>query len=101
MARPTFSSRSHGRPGHALMGSAFFVPPAVTAERVARVHRTKSLLAGGAQMHPREAVQHLIQAILKATHGAIRYDATALRSRMPSVKNIRRSPGSSGRCCTH
>ena len=37
----------------------------------------EALLAGGAEMHPREAVQHLIQAILKATHGAIRDDATA------------------------
>jgi serine phosphatase RsbU (regulator of sigma subunit) len=35
------------------------------------------LLAGGAEMHPREAVQHLIQAILQATAGALKDDATA------------------------
>src|SRR3954454_18202272 len=35
------------------------------------------LLAGGAEMHPREAVQHLIQAILQATDGALKDDATA------------------------
>ena len=29
-------------------------------------------------MHPREAVQHLIQAILEATGGALNDDATAL-----------------------
>ena len=38
----------------------------------------ESMVASGAQMHPREAVQHLIQAILKATGGALDDDATAL-----------------------
>ena len=33
---------------------------------------------GGAEMHPREAVQHLIQAILRTTDGALNDDATAL-----------------------
>jgi hypothetical protein len=36
------------------------------------------MVAAGAQMHPREAVQHLIQAILRATDGALDDDATAL-----------------------
>jgi serine phosphatase RsbU (regulator of sigma subunit) len=37
-----------------------------------------ALLAASAEMHPREAVQHLIQAILQATDGALDDDATAL-----------------------
>ncbi|MEA2226647.1 MAG: hypothetical protein QOF04_277, partial [Solirubrobacteraceae bacterium] len=36
------------------------------------------MLAAGAEMHPREAVQHLIQAIRQATGGALDDDATAL-----------------------
>ena len=36
------------------------------------------MLAASAGMHPREAVQHLIQAILRATDGALNDDATAL-----------------------
>ena len=35
-------------------------------------------MAAGAEMHPREAVQHLIQAILEATGGALKDDATAM-----------------------
>jgi serine phosphatase RsbU (regulator of sigma subunit) len=38
----------------------------------------EAMVAAGAQMHPREAVQHLIQAILRATGGALDDDATAL-----------------------
>jgi serine phosphatase RsbU (regulator of sigma subunit) len=38
----------------------------------------EAMVAGGAQMHPREAVQHLIHAILQATGGALNDDATAL-----------------------
>jgi len=38
----------------------------------------RAMLAGSAEMHPREAVQHLIQAILRATDGALNDDATAL-----------------------
>jgi serine phosphatase RsbU (regulator of sigma subunit) len=37
-----------------------------------------AMVAGSAQMHAREAVQHLIQAILRATSGALNDDATAL-----------------------
>ncbi|UGS36079.1 PP2C family protein-serine/threonine phosphatase [Capillimicrobium parvum] len=38
----------------------------------------ETMVATGAQMHPREAVQHLTQAILEATGGALNDDATAL-----------------------
>jgi serine phosphatase RsbU (regulator of sigma subunit) len=38
----------------------------------------EAMLAASAQMHAREAVQHLIQAILRATNGALNDDATAL-----------------------
>ena len=38
----------------------------------------EAMVAAGADMHPREAVQHLIQAILEATGGALNDDATAL-----------------------
>jgi serine phosphatase RsbU (regulator of sigma subunit) len=37
-----------------------------------------AMLAASAGMHPREAVQHLIQAILRVTSGALNDDATAL-----------------------
>ena len=37
-----------------------------------------AMLAASAELHPREAVQHLIQAILHATGGALNDDATAL-----------------------
>ncbi len=38
----------------------------------------EAMVAAGARMHPREAVQHLIQAILHATGGTLDDDATAL-----------------------
>ena len=38
----------------------------------------KDMVATGAEMHPREAVQHLTQAILAATGGALIDDATAM-----------------------
>jgi hypothetical protein len=38
----------------------------------------EAMVAAGAEMHPREAVQHLIQTILQATGGALNDDATAL-----------------------
>jgi serine phosphatase RsbU (regulator of sigma subunit) len=38
----------------------------------------EAMVVAGAEMHPREAVQHLIQAILRATGGALNDDATAL-----------------------
>jgi hypothetical protein len=63
----------------------------------------EAMVAAGAEMHPREAVQHLIQAILKATGGALNDDATALcldwhggpmRERTTdSGANPRRGPG--------
>ena len=37
-----------------------------------------ALVAAGAQMHPREAVQHLIRAVLKGTTGQLRDDATVM-----------------------
>jgi hypothetical protein len=63
----------------------------------------EAMVAAGAGMHPREAVQHLVQAILKATGGALNDDATALcldwhggpmRERTTdSGANPRRGPG--------
>ena len=38
----------------------------------------ESMVASGARMHPREAVQHLTHAILEATGGRLHDDATAL-----------------------
>ena len=38
----------------------------------------ETMVADGAELHPREAVQHLIRAILEATGGALNDDATAL-----------------------
>lgn len=38
----------------------------------------EALVAEGAQMHPREAVQHLIKAVLKRTAGQLRDDATVM-----------------------
>lgn len=37
-----------------------------------------ALVAQGAEMHPREAVQHLIQAVLKATGGQLKDDAAVM-----------------------
>jgi serine phosphatase RsbU (regulator of sigma subunit) len=38
----------------------------------------EAMLTASAQMHARQAVQHLIQAILRATKGTLDDDATAL-----------------------
>ncbi len=38
----------------------------------------QSLVAQGAEMHPREAVQHLIRTVLKATEGRLKDDATVM-----------------------
>ena len=35
-------------------------------------------MAGGADLHPREAVQHLCQAVLRETGGRLADDATAM-----------------------
>ena len=37
-----------------------------------------AIVAGGGEMHPREAVQDLVQAILDATGGELKDDATAM-----------------------
>jgi hypothetical protein len=37
-----------------------------------------AILTAGIDMHPREAVQHLTQAVLQASGGELRDDATAL-----------------------
>jgi serine phosphatase RsbU (regulator of sigma subunit) len=38
----------------------------------------EALVAAGAEMHPREAVQHLVHAILESTHGQLKDDATVM-----------------------
>ncbi len=47
-------------------------------ERDAAGLNIAAILAEGAGMHPREAVQHLTQAVLRASGGDLRDDATAL-----------------------
>lgn len=47
-------------------------------ERNASSLDIEALVAQGAQMHPREAVQHLIKAVLKGTAGQLRDDATVM-----------------------
>ncbi len=47
-------------------------------EREAAGMNIAAILAEGAGMHPREAVQHLTQAVLQASGGQLRDDATAL-----------------------
>lgn len=38
----------------------------------------QALVAQGAEMHPREAVQHLIRAVLNASEGHLQDDATVM-----------------------
>ena len=47
-------------------------------ERNAATVDIEALLAAGAAMHPREAVQHLVHALLEATDGAPEDDATVM-----------------------
>jgi serine phosphatase RsbU (regulator of sigma subunit) len=47
-------------------------------ERNASSLDIEALVAQGAQMHPREAVQHLIKAVLEGTAGQLRDDATVM-----------------------
>lgn len=48
------------------------------SERRAAAVDLEALLAAGAEMHPREAVQHLVHALLDATGGAPEDDATVM-----------------------
>ena len=47
-------------------------------ERDAEQMNIAAILTAGLNMHPREAVQHLTQAVLQANRGVLRDDATAL-----------------------
>lgn len=47
-------------------------------ERNASKVDVRALMLEGAEMHPREAVQHVVLALLQATAGALRDDATAM-----------------------
>ncbi len=47
-------------------------------ERNAANVDVQALVLAGAEMHPREAVQHLVQAVLEATAGKLHDDATAM-----------------------
>ncbi|MGI8865048.1 MAG: PP2C family protein-serine/threonine phosphatase [Solirubrobacteraceae bacterium] len=47
-------------------------------ERNAASIDIEALVAQGAEMHPREAVQHLIQAVLEATDGQLKDDAAVM-----------------------
>jgi serine phosphatase RsbU (regulator of sigma subunit) len=60
-------------PGDRLM----FLTDGMT-ERNAATLDVEALFAGGAEMHPREAVQHLVHALLEATDGTPEDDATVM-----------------------
>jgi hypothetical protein len=47
-------------------------------ERGAADVDVETVLLEGIDMHPREAVQHLVHAVLEATGGELRDDATAM-----------------------
>jgi serine phosphatase RsbU (regulator of sigma subunit) len=47
-------------------------------ERNAASIDIRTLMVEGAQMHPREAVQHVVLALLKAADGELKDDATAM-----------------------
>ena len=47
-------------------------------ERNASVLNLEALIIEGAEMHPREAVQHVVLALLHATEGRLKDDATAM-----------------------
>jgi serine phosphatase RsbU (regulator of sigma subunit) len=47
-------------------------------ERNAAAADIAQLVAAGGAMHPREAVQHLVQAVLEATGGELADDATVM-----------------------
>jgi serine phosphatase RsbU (regulator of sigma subunit) len=60
-------------PGDRLM----FLTDGMTERNAATVD-IERLIAAGAEMHPREAVQHLVHALLEATAGAPQDDATVM-----------------------
>ena len=60
-------------PGDRLM----FLTDGLLERNVAGVD-IEALLAAGAPMHPREAVQHLLQAVLQAANGELSDDAAAM-----------------------
>ena len=47
-------------------------------ERNAAAVDIAALVAASADMHPREAVQHLVRAVLEATDGNLKDDATVM-----------------------
>lgn len=75
-----------------------------TLERNATSVGIRTLMVEGAQMHPREAVQHVVLALLEAADGALKDDATAMcvdwhgRATARARKRLRRrSVGSAAR----
>jgi serine phosphatase RsbU (regulator of sigma subunit) len=60
-------------PGDRLM----FLTDGMTERNAAAVN-LEALIAAGAEMHPREAVQHLVHALLEATGGTPEDDATVM-----------------------
>ena len=61
------------QPGDRLM----FLTDGMLERNAANVD-IRSLMVEGAQMHPREAVQHVVLALLRATDGELKDDATAM-----------------------
>jgi Stage II sporulation protein E (SpoIIE) len=59
-------------------GDRLFVVTDGMLERDAERMNIAAILTAGLTMHPREAVQHLTQAVLQASDGELRDDATAL-----------------------
>ena len=60
-------------PGDRLL----FLTDGMTERRAASLN-VEAVMAAGAEMHPREAVQHLVHALLEATDGAPQDDATVM-----------------------
>jgi len=60
-------------PGDRLM----FLTDGMTERNAAAVD-IEAILTAGAELHPREAVQHLVHALLEATEGALEDDATVM-----------------------
>jgi serine phosphatase RsbU (regulator of sigma subunit) len=60
-------------PGDRLM----FLTDGMTERNAAAVD-IEAIMMAGAELHPREAVQHLVHALLEATEGALEDDATVM-----------------------